>query len=318
MTNMSMIKFLSEIKQPRVSELGGKGYSLAMLVNNGFNAPKGFVITSEAFFKFIKDNTLMERIETIASEINENNFQEKSKEIRNLILSGKMPEEVSSEIKENLDKISVQYVSIRSSAVSEDSLKASFAGLHDTYLNVKTEPKLVLENIKKSWASLFNDRAVVYRLRKGISHLEGMAVVVQEMISAEVSGISFTLHPTKAKEKTLLIEASYGIGDMIVSGKVEPDGYVVDRVTLEIMERNVGNKSKRSICQSGRVEVIGVEKELVKRQVIHDKKIKEIAQTCLKIEKLFKYPQDIEWCISNNNLWLLQSRAITGVKKWRE
>jgi pyruvate,water dikinase len=305
-----MGKILNEIKEPIVSELGGKGYSLVILINNRFNVPKGFVITSEAFFKFLKDNNLTARIKKLSSEINENNFQEKSKGIKNLILNGKMPEEIASEIGESLNKLNVQFVSIRSSAVSEDSLKASFAGLHDTFLNIKSELGLVSENIKKCWASLFNDRAVVYRIRKGIPHLEGMAAVIQEMIPAEVSGITFTVHPTK--EKTLLIEASYGIGDMLVGGKVEPDDYHVDRETLEITEKNIGGKTKMSISRSGVIEVIGVKKVLIQKQVIPDEEVKEIAKICLKIEKLFKYPQDIEWCIYNNKIWILQSRAITG------
>ena len=307
---MTFIKFLTELKDPKISEVGGKGYSLAVLINNGFNVPQGFVITSDAFFKFLKANNLMERIEKLASEIDENTFLEKSKGIRDLILDGNMPKDIASQIEEPLNKIDAQYVSIRSSAVSEDSLKASFAGLHDTFLNIKSEPDLVLENIKKCWASLFTERAIVYRIRKGIPHLEGMAVVVQEMIPAEVSGITFTVHPTK--EKTLLIEASYGIGDMVVSGKVEPDDYVVDRGILEVLEKKIGDKNIMSICRSGQVEIIGVEKELANKQVIHDERIKEVAKICLNIEKLFKYPQDIEWCISNKKIWILQSRAITG------
>ena len=307
---MTIITSLPELKEPKKSEVGGKGYSLAVLINNDFNVPQGFVITSDAFFKFLKYNNLIERIEKLASEIAGNNFGEKSKEIRDLILNGNTPEDIALEIEEPLNKLNARYVSIRSSAVSEDSLKASFAGLHDTFLNVKSEYELVLENIKKCWASLFTERAVVYRIRKNIPHLEGMAVVIQEMIPAEVSGIAFTVHPTK--EKVLLIEASYGIGDMVVSGKVEPDDYVIDRGTLEITEKNIGNKTKMSICQSGQIKIIEVEKELAERQVIPDEVVKRIAEICLTIEKLFKYPQDIEWCISNGKIRVLQSRAITG------
>ena len=310
---MSMVKFLNEINEPEVSELGGKGYSLAVLINNGFNVPKGFVITSEVFFKFLRFNNSMGRIENLSSEINENNFQEKSKEIKNLILSGKTPEEIASKIEENLNKLNVQYVSIRSSAVSEDSLTASFAGLHDTFLNVKTDLDIVLENVKKCWASLFNERAVIYRLKKKIPHLEGMSVIVQEMIPAEISGITFTVHPTD--EKSLLVEASYGIGDMIVGGRVEPDDYVVDRETLEIVEKKIGRKNKMSTVESEEIKVIGIKKELAEKQVLSDDKIKEITKTCLKVKDIFNYPQDIEWCISNDKLWLLQSRAITEVVK---
>ncbi|MDI6602986.1 MAG: PEP/pyruvate-binding domain-containing protein [Patescibacteria group bacterium] len=310
MGKMNMTKFLDGIKGPKVSELGGKGYSLAVLINSRFDVPKGFVIVSDAFFEYLKRNNLMNKIEKLTSDIDENNFQEKTKEIKNLILNGKMPEEISSEIRENLNKLNVQYISTRSSAVSEDSLKASFAGLHDTFLNIKAELNLVLENVKKCWASLFNERAVIYRIKKKIPHLEGIAIIVQEMIPVEISGITFTVHPTD--EKSLLVEASYGLGDMIASGKVEPDDYTIDREALEIIEKKTGKKDKMSIVEGEKIKVIETKKELAEKQVLPDDKIKELAEICLKVEKIFNYPQDIEWGVSNNKLWLLQSRAITG------
>ena len=296
-----------------VRELGGKGYSLGVLIKNNFDVPKGFVIISKAFFNFLKYNDLTKKIEKLTSEICKNNFQEKTKEIKNLISEGEVPEDLASEIKNHLNKLNVQYVSVRSSSVSEDSLKASFAGLHNTFLNVKAEPNVILENVKKCWTSLFNERAVIYRIKKEIPYLEGMAVVVQEMMPAQISGITFTVHPTD--EKNLLVETSYGIGDMIVGGKVEPDGYVVNRETLEIAEKKIGQKNKMSIIKREGIEVVDVEKEVAGRQVLFDKKIKEIAKICLKVEKIFNYPQDIEWCVSNNKLWLLQSRVIMGVKR---
>ena len=307
---MNMIKFLNKIKQPIVLELGGKGYSLAVLINNGFNVPKGFVIMSDTFFKYLEQNNLMKKIEQLAFKIDENNFQKKSEKIRNLILSGKIPEKMVSEIKKNLYNLNAQYISIRSSAVSEDSLKSSFAGLYDTFLNVKVDLDIVLENVKKCWASLFNERAVIYRIKKKIPHLEGIAVIIQEMIPAEISGITFTVHPTD--EKSLLVEASYGIGDIIVSGKVEPDEYVVDRETLEITGKKIGRKNKMSTVDIREIKVIDVETEFAKNQAISDEKIKEIAAACLNIGEILKYPQDIEWCMYNSKIYLLQSRAITG------
>jgi len=307
---MSMVRFLNEIKEPKVSELGGKGYSLSVLIDNGFNVPMGFVIVSDAFFECLKQNNLMKKIEQLTFEINENNLQEKSGKIKSLILSGKIPRDIIQEIDGNLKRLNVQYVSIRSSAVSEDSLKASFAGLHDTFLNIKINLELVLEKVRKCWASLFNERAVIYRIKKKNPHLEGMAVVVQEMIPAEISGITFTKHP--ADEKSLLVEASYGLGDIIVNGKIQPDYFVVDRETLEVLEKRIGNKNKISICKGGRIEVVDVKKELAEGQVISDENVNKIARTCLDVEKIFKYFQDIEWCICNSRTYLLQSRPITG------
>lgn len=309
-----MSNFITQLKNDLpVSEIGGKAHSLSVLLNNGFNVPPGFVITSSAFFDFLKNNSLLEETQRLALEITENNFKEKSNQAKEAILSGEIPENIASEIKGFLSRLGVEYVSVRSSAVSEDSLKSSFAGLFDTFLNVKAELPSVLEYVRKCWASLFNERAVAYRIRKGIPHLEGMAVIIQEMIPAEVSGITFTVHP--ANEETLLIEAAYGIGDLIVGGKIEPDEYVIDRKTMESLERKIGKKNKMSICKNGKSEVKDVRDDLVEKQAISGGRISEVAQTSLKVEKIFNYPQDIEWCILNNKVWLLQSRPIIGFQQ---
>jgi pyruvate,water dikinase len=304
------VKFLGEIKEPKVSELGGKGYSLAVLVNNGFNVPRGFILISEAFFGYLRKNNMIEKVRKLSSEINENNFREKSREIKGSIFSGKIPREVVREVEVGLRKLNAKFVSVRSSAVSEDSLKASFAGLHDTFLNIKAEINSILENVKKCWASFFNERAIIYRVKKKIPHLEGMAVIIQEMIPSEVSGIVFTTHPMN--DKFLLIEASYGIGDMVVGGRVEPDDYVVNRETLEIVERKIGRKSIMTAIEGKETKVVNVERELAESQALSDEKIKEIAKISLKVEKIFNYPQDIEWCMWGGKLWLLQSRPITS------
>lgn len=296
-----------------VSEVGGKSYSLSMLLNNDFNVPLGFVVTSSAFFGFLRNNDLAEKIQKLALEIIQDNFKEKSAKAREMILKGEIPEGISSEIDRFLYRLDSKYVSVRSSAVSEDSLKSSFAGLFDTFLNIKRELRPVLESVKKCWASLFNERAVAYRIKKGFPHLEGMAIIVQEMIPAEISGITFTVHPTD--EKSLLIEASYGVGDMIVSGEIEPDYYRINKEALEVLEKKIGRKDKMSILRSGKPKVVNVKRNHAKEQVLSDDKMEEIAETCLKVEKIFNYPQDIEWCIYDNKLWLLQSRAITGVIK---
>jgi len=293
-----------------VREVGGKGHSLGVLLRSNFDVPDGFVITCAAFLKALEYNNLMGRVEKLAAEITQNNFRETSAGIKELILGSEIQEDIVSKIQKALKKLNAQYVSVRSSAVSEDSLKASFAGLHDTFLNVKADLDIVLENLKKCWASLFNERAIIYRVKKGIPHLEGIAIVIQEMIPAEISGITFTVHPTD--EKSLLMEASYGIGDMVVSGKVEPDEYVVDRETLEITGKKIGRKNKMSTVEIGEIKVIDAEMEFAKKYAISDENIKEIASTCLNVEEIFKYPQDIEWCMYNSKIYLLQSRAITG------
>jgi pyruvate,water dikinase len=138
-----------------------------------------------------------------------------------------------------------------------------------------------------------------------------MAVIIQEMIPSEVSGVVFTTHPMN--DKFLLIEASYGIGDMVVGGRVEPDGYVIDRETLKIVERKIGKKNMMTVIKGEEIKAVNVIRELAERQALSDEKIREIAEISLRVEKIFDYPQDIEWCMKNDKVWLLQSRAITEV-----
>jgi len=311
---MSMVRFLDELKESKVPELGGKGYSLAVLINNGFNVPKGFVIISDSFFKYLKRNNLMERIEELTSEINENNSQEKSNEIRNLILNGKMPDDIAQEIRNGLKRLNDRYISVRSSGVAEDSLKASFAGLFDTSLNVKTEPDLVLENVKKCWASLFNERAVVYRIRKNMPHLERMAVIIQEMIAADVAGTAFTAHPDTGDRNIIVVEATWGLGESLVSGSVTPDLYILDKEHLKIIQKTLGRKKMLSIPSSNGTIMKEVTEEKINEFCFSDENLRKLALICLKVEKVFEYPQDIEWCIKEGEIWLLQSRPITSLE----
>lgn len=311
---MNMVKFLNGIKEPKVPEFGGKGYSLAVLINNGFNVPKGFIITSTAFFEFLKRNNLMEKVQKLVSEINENNFKEKGKEIKKLILDGKIPSDIASEAEDSLKRLNIQYVSIRSSAIGEDSLKASFAGLFDTFLNLKSNLNVVLENVKKCWASLFNERAIVYRIRKGLPHSKGMAVVVQEMVNADVSGTMFTAHPDTGDKSVIIIEATWGVGETLVSGLITPDLYVMDKRILEIIKESSGRKKIMSVATSEGIKRLEVTNEKVHIFCLSHDEVNNLAKIGLKIENIFKYPQDIEWCIQVNRIWVLQSRAITSLE----
>lgn len=317
--NGTFVKSLREIREPkRVSELGGKGYSLVILTNKGFNVPKGFIITSQAFFQFLKHNNSFKTVSKLTSKITKDNFYIKSKEIKNLILRAKVPDNIISEIKDYLDRLHVPCVSIRSSAASEDSLEASFAGLYDTFLNVKTDPSVVLENVKKCWASLFNKRAVIYRIKKGIPHLEGVAVVIQKMIPAKVSGTAFTAHPDTKEANIIIIECSWGLGEVIVTGKVIPDRYIVEKKDLRIIERKLGSKKITAKLQDN--GIIEVDTPEWKKDIfcLSDSLIKNLSKICLKIEKLFSCPQDIEWSIHKDKIWILQSRPITSLRACRD
>jgi len=286
---MSIAEFFTEVKAPRVAQLGGKGNSLVILMNSGFNVPPGFILFSEVLFEFLRQNNIEQKIEKLAKGINEDNFLSESKKIRDLILNGKIPFSVASEISRNLKRLNEKYVAVRSSAISEDNLQASFAGLYDTFLNVKVDLEVILEHIKLCWASLFSERAVIYKLMKKISQIEGMSIIVQKMIPSEVSGITFTIHPVN--KRAMLVELVQGIGDKLVSGRVTPQSFSIDRETCLIIEKKKSAK-----------------------MIISEEYLRKIANLCLMVERTFGIPQDIEWCIYKDAIWLLQSRPITIVK----
>lgn len=306
---MSAIKWLRDITEQHRKLIGGKGCSLGILVQKGFNVPNGFVLMSSAFFDFLVHNNLEKRLKELRTTIDKSNIKKVSSQARTLLLKGEIPTDVSSEVQDCLEKLRAHHVSIRSSASSEDSSSAAFAGLYDTFLNVESVPDLVLEKLKQCWASLFNERAVAYLLARGIPDVEGMAVIIQVMVPAEASGVTFTAHPMEPM--TLVMEVSYGLGNMIVCGEVDPDHYVLNRHTLEIVRKKIGQKHKMTIIQDGKIRTVNVQGSFVAQEVLSDDKIKEVAGVCLSIEHTFDYPQNIEWCISNERLWLLQSRPVT-------
>src|SRR3712207_4347322 len=216
---MYNIKMFADVDNPQVLQLGGKGYSIIVLRQHGFNVPEGFTIGTGVFSSFVEHNSLSELYNRLAVGLGENDLEERSEDLREAILNAKLSTDVVQEVEDRLGKLSAGSLAVRSSAVGEDSLGASFAGLHDTFLNIPVEIDAVIDSIKRCWASAFNNRALIYRKVKGVSSFDGMAVVVQEMIAAEVSGVTFTVSP--ANNQCLLIESAYGLGNLIVGGDVD-------------------------------------------------------------------------------------------------
>jgi pyruvate,water dikinase len=289
------VEKISELsyKGPKGIEFyGGKATNLGIIYERGFNVPPAFVITTEAFSQFIQKNNLAGKIKEILKNLNVDNvgdINSCSEKIRNLIINSEIDEPLAKQIDSNKEFTGL--VSVRSSATTEDSKDASFAGQLDSFLNV--EPKQIKDNIKKCWASLFSPRAIFYRSKKGFSiHNSSMAVIVQKMLAPEVSGVTFTASPKDINSKDIVIDSAEGTGDNVVSGKVVPDNAIVSR-NLNIIK----NKSSKS------------------KPVLIDKQIKEIAEKSIGIEKIFGLPQDIEWSIAQNKLFFLQARPISAYMK---
>lgn len=298
-----------------ISSLGGKGANLIELSQiEEINVPDGFCITTEVYKKIINKNEefvmLLEQLkQAIANDIDLIN--QICEQIRIVIEQAEIPSDITNEITLQLNTLGASKAfAVRSSATAEDLPTASFAGQHDTYLNI-IDKDSILNHIRKCWASLYTDRAVIYRIQNGFEHSEvSLAVIVQEMILPQTSGIMFTADPNTSNRKVLSIDASYGLGEALVSGLVSSDNYSVR--DGKIIDKNISKKNIaiHPLKNGGTIEKV-VETNLKNTQALTDEQILKLEIIGRKIEAYFSYPQDIEWCYTENNLYIVQSRPIT-------
>ncbi|MDF2889840.1 MAG: phosphoenolpyruvate synthase [Clostridia bacterium] len=304
-----------EIDKTKLMAVGGKGLNLGQLSRiEGLRVPDGFCVTTEAYRKSIESSIELEVMIDKLSGLKSDNREltsEISSEIRSTIEKLVISKDIENEIEKALFLHGEnEAYAVRSSATAEDLPNASFAGQQDTYLNVKGKTE-VLRHVVKCWASLFTDRAVIYRIQNGFDHKKVfISVVVQKMIMSEVSGIMFTADPMNSDRKTLSIDAGFGLGEALVSGLVNPDNYKVQ--AGKIIEKNIGTqKLEIKPSQNGGVEEMKVEADRQKRAALSDNHIEHLAAIGKRIEAYFNYPQDIEWCFANNDFYIVQSRPIT-------
>ncbi len=307
------IKDFKEISKKDILIAGGKGANLGELIKIGVPVPPGFVILASAFEKFLEENDINVEIEARWKKINVEDIEsveESSEILRDLILKAKMPKDIEKEILNAFKKLKAKYVAVRSSATAEDSKIDSWAGELETYLN--TTKKNLIENVKKCWASLYTPRAIFYRFKRNLNKKPVLvAVVVQKMIQSEVSGVCFTVHPVTKDKNQMVIEAIYGLGELLVQGKITPDTYVLEKDTLNILDINKNPQEKMIVRTKKGNEEINVPKSKIKKQKLSGKQIKELAKICIKIENHYKEPQDIEWALEKNRFYILQTRPIT-------
>ncbi len=281
---MNIVHF-SDRKNNALELVGGKGSNLITLYSNKFNVPNGFVVSTQAYRDHIYHNDILPLIQSKTKKLNVNNHQIVqgiSSLLQNEIVKGKVQKQLEKEITDALKKLRGNKFAVRSSSQAEDLDSASFAGQQDSYLNVPR--KKVVEHVKKCWASLYTPRALFYRSQQKVSQEIAIAVVVQEMVDAEYAGVMFTLDPIH--KKFMLIEIVSGLGEKLVSGQVTPNTYFLDRKTHEIGQHNVTAHFDESW-------------------------LPKIATTGLSIEKHYGNPQDIEFALKNNKIFILQSRPIT-------
>ncbi|MFH1827533.1 MAG: phosphoenolpyruvate synthase [bacterium] len=341
------VLWFSEVDKDDVIRVGGKGANLGEMVQAQFPIPYGFIVTSEAFRYFVELNSLDKKIQPFFKTLNYESSQElkeAASSIRKIILSSEIPKKIIHKIADyyhNLNHMEetylkkhvgfiksgalklksvykLPYIAVRSSATSEDSPTASFAGQQDTFLNVKGETDLI-HKVRECWASLYTERSMYYRKQQGISEKGlGMAVVVQRMVQSEKSGIAFTVDPISGNKDSLIIEAIFGLGEYIVQGIVTPDQYEVSKKSLSILQKTI-EFQKLMLKKVNKVnKEIRLKEKQGKQQKLTDEEILKTALIIKDIEKHYFFPQDIEWAFENNNLFIIQTRPITTLKKVKD
>lgn len=303
---------LNEIASFSVDDAGGKALPLALLKREGINIPDGYIVFSSVFneLRLISnaEKIINDKLEKLRSG-KMRNFDRISNELRKTIESIKIPKNIKEAILKEYDGLKVRYVAVRSSSASEDQEKHSWAGEFETYTYI-TRNNLI-PSIIKCWSSLYTPRALTYAYKHKIPFASKMAVMVQKMIDSDLSGVCFTCDPGNSDEGTIFIEAIKGQGELLVHGDVTPDRYWVRKDTEVIVDVEINNQTKNLIGGERKAKIV---RELNgEKQKMTGEAIVELSRVAKKIENIFRKPQDIEWAMADNSLFILQARPITGL-----
>ncbi|HVP04491.1 MAG TPA: phosphoenolpyruvate synthase [Dehalococcoidia bacterium] len=319
---MKSIAWFGEVDKDDIGLVGGKGANLGELTRAGIPVPSGFVVTSQAYFRFLEAAGLREKIAAVLKDLDVNDgaaLQAASNSIKEMICAAEMPEDTATDIARAYRQMKGLPVAVRSSATAEDLAEASFAGQQSTFLNIAGE-SAVLRAVQECWASLFEGRAIFYRKEAGFDDLRvGIAVVVQYMVQSERSGVMFTLDPKQNNDTVIVIEAIYGLGEAIVSGAVTPDHFVVRKEGLGIAAQEI-KAQRRQLIKRERAKIgeennvwVDIGEEEQRQAKLSEQQVKDLAAIGKQVEKHYGRPQDIEWAFEGGKFYIVQSRPVTAV-----
>ena len=331
MTEMKedLIIWFEDLRKTDIPSVGGKNASLGEMINAGIPIPPGFAVTAYSYKKFIEESGISEKIYTVIKETvtdpnDPKQYEVASKKIRELIESTPMPKDIKEAVRHTYQELcrrlstNAVLVAVRSSATAEDLPDASFAGQQETYLNVKGEDELLGKTVK-CWSSLFTPRAIFYRTEKGFAHENVfISVGVQKMVNAKAAGVMFTINPVTGDPNQIVIDGNYGLGESVVSGAITPDNFIVDKATLNIVERRIVKKTLQYVRDPNTGKTVHVEVSLEKQEqsCLSDEEILKLAELAKIIEQHYGTAQDIEWAIDSDlpfpsNIFIVQSRPET-------
>jgi len=327
LTGLPMVCWLEECRKESVDLVGGKCSSLGELINSGVRVPPGFALTTEGYRRFMSDAGIDKEVQSLLVGLDAQDMdalEKTSAAIRELIEAQPFSTEIEDLVAENYRKLSVRScvpavpVAVRSSATAEDLPGASFAGQQDTYLWIRGVDE-VLYNMRRCISSLYTGRAIAYRINQGYGdEMMAISVGVQKMANSFTAGVMFTLHPTNGDRSVIVIDSNYGFGESVVSGEVTPDNFIVNKITMDIIERTISQKDiyyavDHKTHESRKIEVPF---ERQKVQSLMDGEILELARMGKQIEKHYGRPMDIEWAVDKDlafggNVFILQARPET-------
>ena len=312
---MVLIASLDSLDGGMDQQIGGKAANLGRLIAGGFRVPPGVVVTVDVYDRYLERTGIRSRIGDVLSSLDfedEASLERASEKIRSFFVQG--PEDgVAEALDRAIGEIDPHALwSVRSSAVAEDLASASFAGQQDTYLNVRRAE--VMANVRRCWASYWNSRAIAYRHQAGVDQLgTGMAVVVQRMVDARTSGIMFTTDPVSGRKDRIIIESSWGLGESIASGLVTPDRFVCDKRSTRPVDRTINRKVTGIFLSSEGTRSVQMDPARQTSPSLSKGEMTKVARMGKRIEDHFHAPQDVEWAIEGEDVFLLQSRPITNL-----
>lgn len=309
------VAWLADVRRHDVESVGGKGANLGELTRAGFPVPPGFVVTATAYLHALDDaevrSAVRDRVAGLAVD-DADALAEVAAEAQALVRDAGLPDDVREAVLDAYHGLgAAERVAVRSSATAEDAASTSFAGMNETFTNVCGDDDLV-DHVVECWASLWSPRVVAYRASRHVVDEPAIAVVVQRMVDADTAGVMFTADPATGERSHIVIEAAFGLGEVVVGGQVEPDTYVIDKDGPQIVHQRVGSKAEKIVRGAdGRDRRVPVPADEQARRVLDDNALMALAHHAIEIERHYGTAQDVEFAIADHHIWIVQSRPIT-------
>jgi pyruvate,water dikinase len=318
---MAFTEPFEKLSRADVRTAGGKGANLGEMVRAGFPVPPGFVVTVDAYRHFYQESGIADEVAARLSRLNADDplqLRDASDALQALVRRSKMPDDVRRAIVQAYKTLSQRQgvgqesVAVRSSATVEDTAQFSFAGMFQSFLNVRGADELI-RRVKDCWASAFGARVLFYRVKQGVSGEELIAVIVQKMVNSEKSGVLFTVDPATNDPNTLVIEGAWGLGEVVVGGQITPDRYEVNKESLTLVRKAIGRKQFMLVRDEATGETIRVDlpEEKATAQVLTEEEVRALADLGKRDEAHYGAPQDAEWAVEKGSIYMVQTRAVT-------